>query len=307
MSRNFELLKQLEIEVDVTEDRAQIVDERPRVVDERPRVADERPRVVDERPRVADERPRVADERPRVADERPRVADERPRIGDERARAVDERVIAQELSPKNLGDAQGEEMLSLAQTIVLSATGRTARQVVFCGVDEDNGSSSVCASAGRALAAIGAKSVCLVDANVRSPRLSRALGINTPSLVPGRSGSIREQCVFIDSSLWLAGTDLMIDSRGALLPVADLKHRLQELQEAFEYVLIDAPAAGILPDAAILGQLADAAVLVVEANSTRRVTARRAKDTLEAAGVRLLGSVLRNRSFPLPKGLYKKV
>ena len=44
----------------------------------------------------------------------------------------------------------------------------------------------------------------------------------------------------------------MIDSRGALLPVADLKHRLQELQEAFEYVLIDAPAAGILPDAAIL-------------------------------------------------------
>jgi Mrp family chromosome partitioning ATPase len=300
MSRNFELLKQLEIEVDVTEDRAQIVDERPRVVDERPRVADERPRVVDERPRVADERPRVADERPRVADER-------PRIGDERARAVDDRVIAQELSPKNLGDAQGEEMLSLAQTIVLSATGRTARQVVFCGVDEDNGSSSVCASAGRALAAIGAKSVCLVDANVRSPRLSRALGINTPSLVPGRSGSIREQCVFIDSSLWLAGTDLMIDSRGALLPVADLKHRLQELQEAFEYVLIDAPAAGILPDAAILGQLADAAVLVVEANSTRRVTARRAKDTLEAAGVRLLGSVLRNRSFPLPKGLYKKV
>ena len=91
-------------------------------------------------------------------------------------------MISKELSPKNLGDAQGEEMLSLAQTIVLSATGRTARQVVFCGVDEENGSSSVCASAGRALASIGAKSVCLVDANVRSPRLSRALGVQTPVL-----------------------------------------------------------------------------------------------------------------------------
>ena len=300
MSRNFELLKQLEIEVDMT-------DERPRVADERPRVADERSRVADERSRVADERPRIADERPRVADERSRVADERPRIADESARTAEDRVISKELSPKDVSDTQGEEMLSLAQTIFLSTTGRTARRIVFCGVDEENGSSSVCASAGRALAAIGAKSVCLVDANVRSPRLSRALGVNAPILTPGRSASLREQCVFIDSSLWLAGTELLVDNRGALLPIVELKHRLKELQDAFEYVLIDAPAAGLSVDAAVLGQIADAAVLVVEANSTRRVAARKAKDTLEAAGVRLLGSVLRNRSFPLPKGLYKKL
>src|ERR1700734_289955 len=95
MSRNFELLKQLEIEVDVT----------------------------DERPRIADERPRIADERPRIADERPRIADERPRV-------ADDRVISKELSPEGISDTQGEEMLTLAQTIFLSTTGRTARQIV---------------------------------------------------------------------------------------------------------------------------------------------------------------------------------
>ena len=77
--------------------------------------------------------------------------------------------------------------------------------------------------------------------------------------------------------------------------------------DAFEYVLIDAPAAGVLPDAAILGRARRCAVLVVEANAPAERPRAGPKISLEAAGVRLLGSVLRNRSFPLPKGLYKKV
>jgi Mrp family chromosome partitioning ATPase len=89
------------------------------------------------------------------------------------------------------------------------------------------------------------------------------------------------------------------------LPAAELKQLLKHLRDTFEYVLIDAPAAGLSGDAAVLGLIADAAILVVEANSTRRLTARRTKDTLEALGVRLLGTVLRNRSFPLPKRIFK--
>jgi Mrp family chromosome partitioning ATPase len=69
-------------------------------------------------------------------------------------------------------------------------------------------------------------------------------------------------------------------------------------------VLIDAPGTIVCGDAAILGQVADAAVLVIEANSTRRLSARKAKEALDAAGVRLLGTVLHNRSFPIPETLY---
>jgi Mrp family chromosome partitioning ATPase len=56
-----------------------------------------------------------------------------------------------------------------------------------------------------------------------------------------------------------------------------------------------------------LGQVADAAILVIEANSTRRLTARNAKETFDAAGVRLLGTVLHNRSFPIPEKLYRRL
>jgi Mrp family chromosome partitioning ATPase len=89
------------------------------------------------------------------------------------------------------------------------------------------------------------------------------------------------------------------------LPIPDLKLRLKQLQDTFDYVLIDAPGSSVSGDATALGQLTDAVILVIEANRTRRMTARRAKETLEAAGVRLLGTVLRNQSSPLPGRLLK--
>lgn len=223
------------------------------------------------------------------------------------AKPIADRVIQKELSQKDATDLLGEEMLRLAQTTFLSTNGLGPRQVIFCGVDEENGSSSVCASAGRAIAVMGSKSVCLVDANIRSQSLSRSLAVNTSIPFLSKASSIRDRCILIDHNLWLAGADLLTDSRGCLLPPGQLRLILQQLRDVFEYVLIDAPATTAGTEATLLGQIADAAILVVEANVTRRQTARRAKDTLEAAGVRLLGTVLRNRSFPLPQRLYKKL
>jgi Mrp family chromosome partitioning ATPase len=220
------------------------------------------------------------------------------------APAADYRAVVEAVVPRDVG---GDEMLRLVQSIFLSANGSAPRQVIFCGVDGENGSSSVCASAGRTLAANSSRSVCMVDANVRSPRLSGLFGVDTTLPFPGKSASVREQCVQIGGNLWLAGTDLLTDDRGALPSLAELKHLLAQLSGEFEYVLIDAPGAGVCGDAAILGQVADAAVLIIEADSTRRMSARKAKESLDAAGVRLLGTVLHNRSFPIPEGIYKRL
>jgi len=201
----------------------------------------------------------------------------------------------------------GEEMLRLIQRIFLSANGAAPRQVVLCGVDDENGSSSVCARAGRTLAANSSRPVCLVDANVRSPRLSGMFGIEGKNPFFGPSAPLRNQCVKVGGNLWLAGPNILADNSRVLLPPDELTKRLAQLRETFEYMLIDAPGTSVCGDAQLLGQLADAAILVIEANSTRRLTARKAKETLEAAGVRLLGTVLHNRLFPIPEGLYKRL
>jgi Mrp family chromosome partitioning ATPase len=83
--------------------------------------------------------------------------------------------------------------------------------------------------------------------------------------------------------------------------------RLLDLRKEFGYLLVDAPPLGADIIASVLGQVTDGVVLVLEAHATRRATARRAKETLEAANVPLLGTVLNNRTFPIPEKLYRRL
>jgi len=132
-------------------------------------------------------------------------------------------------------------------------------------------------------------------------------GVEGANSLAGPSAPFREQCVKIGGNLWLAGPNILADNSRVLLPPVQLKERLSKLREEFEYMLIDAPGSNVCGDAQLLGLVADAAILVIEANGTRRLSARNAKETLDAAGVRLLGTVLYNRLFPIPEMLYKRL
>jgi Mrp family chromosome partitioning ATPase len=230
---------------------------------------------------------------------------------DHTARTTANQVIEETFSGSATSDAGepcGEEMQRLVRSIFLSPNERVQRRVVvFCGVDAETGSSSVCADAGRALRANSSHSVCLVDANVRSPRLSGIFDVDEALPFSGRSLSAREQCKQVAGNLWLAGTEMLTDDRGSLQSADKLRLLIAELRSMFEYLLIDVPGINVCGDAQLLGQMADATVLVVEANSTRKRSARKAKESLDAAGVRLLGTVLHNRSFPIPESLYKRL
>jgi Mrp family chromosome partitioning ATPase len=215
-------------------------------------------------------------------------------------------IAEEQVSSADAARLFGVETVHLVQTVFLSTTQRSTRRVVFCGVDDDNGSSSVCANAAKALTAISRKSVCLVDADIRLQCLSSIFGIRRSVPFPS-SASVRERCVHIEGDLWLADPDLLVNDAGAFLSAAELRHRFTQLEDKFDYVLVNAPAVSVSREAALLGEIVGAAILVIEANSTRRQTARRAKESLEAAGVRFLGTVLRNRSFPIPESLYKRL
>jgi Mrp family chromosome partitioning ATPase len=235
------------------------------------------------------------------------VAEHRPRKTVDRAVIKDDRAVIKAVASREGGDKRSDEMLRLVRGIFLSPNGSASRQVVFCGVDGDNGSSSVCASAGRTLAANSSGTVCLVDANLRGPRLSKMFGVDTSVPFTGKPASVRDRCVEVGDNLWLAGT-AVLGSSGYTFPSADeLEERLAQLCSEFDFLLIDAAGVNVSGDAAALGHAADSVVLVVEANTTHRAAARKAKETLDAAGVRLLGTVLHDRSFPIPEGLYRRL
>jgi len=82
---------------------------------------------------------------------------------------------------------------------------------------------------------------------------------------------------------------------------------LAELRNEFQYSIILAPNAGKSTEAALLGQLADGVILVLEAHRTRKATARKIKETMLASQCRILGTVLSERTFPLPEWIYRRL
>ncbi|MBI3668492.1 MAG: CpsD/CapB family tyrosine-protein kinase [Acidobacteria bacterium] len=205
-----------------------------------------------------------------------------------------------------------EDLTKLVQHVFLLPTDRGAPCVVlFCGVEHEEGSSWICARAGQTLAAQGTGTVCVVDANLRSPSLHEHL--NLENLRGLADALVKEDPIrhfaqpLSGGNLWLVPGGFATPDQCGQLGAERMRRRLAELRSQFSHVLINTPPASLHADAILIGKLADGVILVVEANSTRRETTRQVKDSLEAANVRLLAAVLNQRTFPIPEALYRRL
>jgi len=180
--------------------------------------------------------------------------------------------------------------------------------VIFAGVEHGSGCSWVCARAADMLASHVDGLVCLVEADLRSPSLHRHLEIETSVSIANEeflSAPVRQTASRPGGpNLWLLACSA---PRADAQTFERLRSRLPEMRKEFSYILIDAPPINAHVDATLLGGMADGLVMILGANDTRREAAARAKKTLHAAGVPLLGAVLNKRTFPIPEKLYRKL
>jgi receptor protein-tyrosine kinase len=203
-----------------------------------------------------------------------------------------------------------DEIYRLVQRLFLLQTQTPPNIVVFTAIDKGGGASEICAKVAETLANNVSGSVCLVEANFRSPSLPDLFGTTnhhglTEALL--QEGPIRSFAKPIHvNNLWLLSSGTLAVDSPNLLNSESIKVRFQELRKEFNYVVIDAPPLGPYGDALSLGRLADGLVLVLEANSTRREAAIKVAESLNGAQVRVLGAVLNKRTFPIPGSLYHR-
>ena len=169
------------------------------------------------------------------------------------------------------------------------------RSLVFTSSVPSEGKTTTAANLAITMAAGGAR-VCVVEGDLRRPRLLEYMGmdgsVGLTNLLIGQAqlGDVLQQ--FAESSVYVIGAGSIPPNPSELLGSAAMIETLRELESRFDVVIIDTPPLLPVTDAAVLSTIAGGTVVVVGAGRVDRDHLARSLQTLEAVKGRVLGLVL---------------
>jgi Mrp family chromosome partitioning ATPase len=225
----------------------------------------------------------------------PPASAEQPRVTTIRETPIREQTQYQAVSAAT--SVHEEQIQSLVRQLFFRNESKPVRHVGFAPVEASTATATLCLEIARALAEEGRYDVGLIDANPDAILLQTQLQIPSPNRA---------------EAAWPMAPRLSMVPRQSWLPAAGGRRiteqnlsRLRELTMEFDFsILWCAPVSWLT---ASIGQTCDGLVLVLTANKTRRLVAAQMKDELSKAQVPLLGTVLAERRFPVPQGLYRSL
>jgi len=201
----------------------------------------------------------------------------------------------------NVEDFAREQIRGLVRRVFFATEARPVKQVVFSAAQPNLDVAFICEQVARTLAAETPSQVALVS------RVHGLQEVRHLTAHPHGAASIKSRATQLAPNLWRVPKDDLGDRSKESGTGLRWLSCLAELRSEFEYVVIHGPTAATSSEAALLGQMTDGIILVLGARSTRRATARKIKEGLQAAQARILGTVLSERTFPMPERIYRRL
>jgi len=173
---------------------------------------------------------------------------------------------------------------------------KPVRTLVVTSPSPDDGKSITVANLAVTMAQGGMRTI-LVDCDLRRPSLHTFFDLNSEpgltNLVLDETSEPPLRMTGVDN-LWLLPSGPKPPNPADLLGSKKLDQIIATLTNMADIVLFDAPPVIAVTDAAVLGAKLDGALLVINSGKTRRDHAARAKEVLEKARVRIIGTTLTN-------------
>ncbi|PJF35723.1 MAG: capsular biosynthesis protein [Candidatus Thermofonsia Clade 1 bacterium] len=207
--------------------------------------------------------------------------------------------------------AAAEAFRVLRTNIQFSALDQPIHTLLITSAAADDGKSVTAANLAVTMAQGGSR-VILVDADLRRPtqhtlwKRPNDQGLTTAVLANAERESLPLQETAVDG-LRLLTSGAPAPNPADLLGSKRLENLIAALKAQADYVIFDAPPVLAAADAPLLATKLDAVLLVLQAGSTRRDHAQRAKEALQRVNARIIGAALTNAPRDSSLSTYGKV
>ncbi len=212
---------------------------------------------------------------------------DRPKMRDNKRRNLPY-VLAQPRSPVT------EAFRSLRANLEYVDLDEPVRTLVVTSSSLSEGKTTIATNLAIVMSQMGRK-VILIDADLRRPRVHKALGISN---VMGLSDVLRNHATIQEVAQPWGNTNLMVITSGSLPPnpaevlSSDrMVNVMNDLKNVVDMVILDSPPS-LLADAAVLAARADGVLLVVQSNKTQMNQAMAMIEQLKRVGARVVGVAL---------------
>jgi hypothetical protein len=189
-----------------------------------------------------------------------------------------------------------EQIHSLVQQLFFRQDIAPVQHVGFAAAGTQTETAHLCLEVALALTETGSHDVGLIDVRLESAPLHTQLQIP--------AGNRADASWLIAPRLWLSPRQSWLDDSPQRIWDSSLT-RLRTVTMEFDFSILCFDPISWLT--AKLSQSCNGLVMVLTANKTRRLVAMQMQEQLHRSRVPLLGTVLTERRFPVPPGLYRNL
>jgi protein-tyrosine kinase len=200
--------------------------------------------------------------------------------------------LAARLVTGEIGSVSLEQYRRLAAVLHEAQVHANLKTVMVTSALPNEGKSLTVANLAHTLSGSYGRRVLVIDADLRAPNVHRIFGIRNSGGLGETLRNGRGELPYVDIT---EGLSVLTAGRPGPAPLADLISDrmgdvIREAASSFDWVLLDTPPVGLLPDAQVLARLAGAVVFVIAAGSTPRTAVERAISELGPDSI--IGTVL---------------
>ncbi|MCF6155392.1 MAG: polysaccharide biosynthesis tyrosine autokinase [Candidatus Brocadia sp.] len=199
---------------------------------------------------------------------------------------------------------------NLSDQLYLLMKDKNLKSILITAASPIDGSTTIIANIANFLSNKAGHKVMVIDANLRMPSTHKVFNISDN----GGLANVLEGKISLEKAAQVLGTNLTVLPAGntslnptPLLDSTNMFNVMKTAKEKYEFIFVDYANLRSFKDACVLCPHLDGIVLVVNEGKTRHHTIKTLIAPLKHKKANLIGVILKNRTYAIPKMIYERL